>query len=172
MMEYQKEIKNKFDRNVRALTLKPNLGLGKKISTTRITNGLTCEITEGDWTIKTDMPTTMGGSATAPTPGVFGRAALGGCLATGYMIWAAHLDIQIDHVEVRIEADYEDGAFFGITDAPAGYMEVRYYVKIESAHSRQEIEDFLNIADKHSPYLDVFSRAQSCVRELELINNK
>jgi len=170
-MDSQKEIKNKFNRNVKALTLKPNLGFGKKVSTTRITNNLSCEIIEGDWKLKTDMPKQLGGSASAPTPGVFGRAALGGCLATGYMMWASYLDIVIDSLEIRIEADYEDGAMFGVSDLPAGYFEVRYDIKIKSPHSRKEIEDFLNIADKHSPYLDVFSRAQTCVRQLELINN-
>ena len=67
-MECQKEIKNKFNRNVKALTLKPALGFGRKTSTAKITNGLCCEITEGDWTLKTDMPTQIGGSARAPSP--------------------------------------------------------------------------------------------------------
>lgn len=170
-MECQKEIKNKFNRNVKALTLKPALGFGRKTSTAKITNGLCCEITEGDWTLKTDMPTQIGGSARAPSPGVFGRAALGGCLATGYMMWASNLDIVIDSLEIKIETDFDDGGMFGSSDSFAGYSEVRYSVKIMSPHSRKEIENFLNMADSHSPYLDVFARAQPCKRTLELINH-
>lgn len=170
-MDSQKEIKNKFNRNVKVLNLKPALGFGKKVSTARITNGLSCEISEGNWTLKTDMPTQIGGSASAPSPGVFGRAALGGCLATGYMMWASNLDIVIDSLEINIEVDFDDGGLFGTSDSLAGYSEVRYLVKIKSPHSHNEIEDLLNIADSHSPYLDVFSRAQPCKRKLELIND-
>ena len=102
--------------------------------------------------------------------GVLGRAALGSCLASGYMMWASSLDIVIDSLEIKIEADYDDGALFGTSDVPAGYSQVQYHVKINSPHSREEIEDFLDSADKHSPYLDVFSRAQHCKRKLKLNN--
>jgi len=169
-MESQTEIKNKFGRNVKALTLRPMLGFGKAISTIRITNGLSCEIKEGDWELKTDMPKQVGGNSSAPSPGVLGRAALGSCLASGYIMWASNLDIVIDSLEIQIEADYDDGALFGTLDVPAGYSNIQYHVKIKSPHSREEIETFLDLADKHSPYLDVFSRAQSCKRKLELNN--
>ena len=169
-MKSQEELKNKFNRNIKVLNLKPELGLGKAVSTIRITNGLTCEIKEGDWELKTDMPEQVGGLASAPTPGVLGRAALGSCLASGYMMWASNLDIVIDSLEIKIEADYDDGALFGTSDVPAGYSEVRYLVKIKSPNSKEKIEAFLDSADKHSSYLDVFSRAQLCKRKLELNN--
>jgi hypothetical protein len=44
-------------------------------------------------------------------------------------------------------------------------------VRIKSPASTDEIENLLNIGDQHSPYLDVFSRAQSCVRQVELIKS-
>lgn len=170
-MECQKEIKNKFERNIKALTLKPSLGLGKGNSTIRIINGLTCEIKEGEWELKTDMPKQLGGSGSAPTPGILGRAAFGSCLATGYMLWASKLDIVIDSLEINVQADYDDGGMFGSSNSLAGYSEVRYFVKIKSPNSQEEIEAFLNKADLHSPYLDVFSRKQSCKRTLVLIND-
>lgn len=167
----QVDIKNKFIRNKKALTLKPSLGLGTGISKTRIVNGLTCETKEGDWVFKSDMPEQMGGSATASSPGALGRAALGSCLAIGYMIWASKLDVIIDSLEVQIEADYDDGALFGSSDSPPGYMEIRYVVRIKSPASPEEIENVLNSGDKHSPYLDVFSRAQNCIRRTEIIKD-
>ena len=39
------------------------------------------------------------------------------------------------------------------------------------AGNNSKIENVLNLGDKHSPYLDVFTRAQSCVRQVELIND-
>jgi uncharacterized OsmC-like protein len=170
-MKAQEDIKNKFLRNQKALTLKPSLGLGTGVSKTRIVNGLSCETREGDWVFKADMPKQVGGSETASSPGALGRAALGSCLAIGYMLWASKLDVAIDSLEVEIQADYDDGALFDTSQAHPGYLEIRYLVRIKSPASTDEIENLLNIGDQHSPYLDVFSRAQSCVRQVELIKS-
>jgi uncharacterized OsmC-like protein len=117
------------------------------------------------------MPKQVGGFGTASTPGALGRAALGSCLAIGYMMWASKLDITIDSLEVEIQADYDDGGLFDTSDSPPGYLEIRYLVRIKSPASPNEIENLLNLGDKHSPYLDVFSRAQSCIRQVELNND-
>jgi uncharacterized OsmC-like protein len=170
-MNQQIKIKEKFERNEKALSLKPSIGLGKGISTIRITDGLQCQIKEGNWELKTDMPEQIGGTGNAPSPGILGRAAFGSCLATGYMLWASKLDISINELEIIVEADYDDGALFGTSIKPAGYKEVHYSIKISSPNSHEEIEDFLNIADRHSPYLDVFTREQTCIRKLEITNN-
>ena len=166
-MTIQDDIKNKFTRSQKALALKPTLGMGTGVSKTRIVDGLTCETKEGDWVFKTDMPKQVGGNATASSPGALGRAALGSCLAMGYMMWASKLDVPIDSLEVEVQADYDDGALFGTSENFPGYLEVRYTVKIKSPVSREEVEQVLIEGEKHSPYLDVFSRAQSCVRQLE-----
>lgn len=168
-MESQKEIKNKFERNAKALSLRPSLGLSTGVSTVRITTGLECEITEGNWQLKTDMPEQVGGKGSAPSPGVLGRAAFGSCIATGYMLWASKLDINIESLEIKVEADYDDGALFAVSNSDPGYSEVRYNVHIESSMNSSETKSFLDEADKHSPYLDVFRRAHSCKR---IIKNK
>ena len=170
-MKEQEDIKNKFIRSKKALTIKPSMGHGVGVSKTRIVNGLACETREGDWLFKTDMPKQVGGNESASTPGALGRAALGSCLAIGYMLWASKLDVAIDYLEVQIEADYDDGGLFGTSDAPPGYLEVRYNVKIKSPATPDEIEHVLNLGDEHSPYLDVFSRAQRCIRSTEIIND-
>jgi uncharacterized OsmC-like protein len=169
-MKEQEVIKTKFNRTQKALSLKPTLGLGIGISKTRIINGLSCESREGEYVFYTDMPSQVGGNGKGPTPGVLGRAALGSCLAMGYMMWASRLDVIIDSLEVQIEADYDDGALFGTSDAVPGYSEIRYIVKIKSPASKKVIENVLNQGDNHSPYLDVFSRAQKCIRKIELEN--
>ena len=170
-MNSQKEIKNKFERNAKALTLKPNLGLGTGVSVTRIVDGLTCEVKEGDWAFKTDMPTQVGGTGNGPSPGALGRAALGSCLATSYMLWASKMDVTINGLEIKIEADYDDGGLFASSDSFPGYSEVRYQIKIQSPDSPFKIYRFLEKAEKHNPYLDIFRRAQSCKRVVELNYN-
>jgi uncharacterized OsmC-like protein len=107
-----------------------------------------------------------------PTPGVYGRAALGSCLAIGYMMRAAKFDVSIKSLNVEVHADYDDGALFGTIDVPPGYLEVRYIVTIESDSPEERILNLLDEADKHSPYLDVFNRGQECSREVRIISFK
>jgi uncharacterized OsmC-like protein len=115
------------------------------------------------------MPKMVGGAASGPTPGVYGRAALGSCLAIGYMLYAAKLGVEIRSVEVEIQADYDDGAMFGVTEGWPGYSEVRYAVTVESPATEAEVQRVIDEGDRHSPYLDVFSRAQVCRRTLRVI---
>src|SRR6266700_3805502 len=107
-MQANEKIKSAFARVSGALTQRPAFGLGTGISKASIKDGLTCEIREGNWTMVADMPEQAGGNAAGPSPGVYGRAALGSCLAIGYMLWAAAKDIPIAGLEVEIEADFDD----------------------------------------------------------------
>ena len=171
MLEIEK-IKLAVERNTKALSLKPSLGLGTGVSKTRIKNGLTCEIEEGSWKFLADMPESVGGNAQGPTPGVYGRAALGSCLAIGYMMMAAKMNIPVLSLEVEVQADYDDGALLGTADVAPGYAEVRYLVTIESEAAEEDILTMINDADHHSPYLDVFSRGQNCKRDVHIISPK
>ena len=171
-MSETEKIKTALERSIKALTLKPSLGLGTGKSKTRVKNGLTCEIQEGNWKFVTDMPESVGGNAQGPTPGVLGRAAFGSCLAIGYMMKAAMMNIAVNALEVEVEADYDDGALLGTSNVAPGYLEVRYTVTIESDASEGHILKMIEDADEHSPYLDVFSRGQNCKREVHIISPK
>ena len=171
-MTSQEKIKEAVSRSTKALSLKPSLGLGTGISKTKITNGLSCEITEGNYKLIADMPESVGGNATGPTPGVYGRAAFGSCLAIAYMLKASAMNIIINSLQVDVQADYDDGALFGISSAPPGYLEVRYTVTVESDAAEEQILQMLDLADKHSPYLDVFAREQKCTRDVRIISSK
>ena len=164
------KIRTAFERCAKALSLRPSLGRSTGVSRARIRQGLTCEIEEGPWKLQADMPTQAGGDAAAPTPGVFGRAAFGSCLAIGYMMQAAKLGVPIAALEVEIQADYDDGALFGVSDSPAGYLEVRYRVTVESSAPESEVLRVLDEGDEHSPYLDVFRRAQACTRSVRIVS--
>ncbi len=173
MSENQK-IKSAIERTKKALSLKPGLGKATRTSKVRITNGLTCEIQEDNWKLMADMPGAAGGDGSAPTPGVYGRAAFGSCLAIGYMMKAAEMEIPVNKIEVEVEADFDDGALFGTADKniPPGYLEIRYTVNIESDATEEEIIRMLDSGDEHSPYLDIFSRPQKCIRKVNIVSAK
>jgi uncharacterized OsmC-like protein len=172
-MVANEKIRSGFRRVATALAQRPAFGHGTNCSTASIRDGLTCEVREGDWTFIADMPEQAGGNGAGPTPGVYGRAALGSCLAIGYMMKAAVMDIPVASLEVQVQADYDDGALFGTAPGvPPGYLEVRYTVTIDSTAAGELILKMLDEADRHSPYLDVFSRAQRCSRTVNIVTHK
>jgi uncharacterized OsmC-like protein len=172
-MSKDEKIRSGFRRVAAAFTQRPAFGHGTGISKASIRDGLTCEVREGNWAFILDMPEQAGGNGTGPTPGVYGRAALGSCLAIGYMMRAAMMNISIASLEVEIQADYDDGALFGTAPGiPPGYLDVRYIVSIDSDAPEEKIMEMLDEADRHSPYLDVFSRPQRCSRYVKLITHK
>ena len=164
-----KDIKTAFERSVKALTLRPSIGRGTSATTVRITEGLACEIISGRWKLVADMTASSGGTATAPTPGVYGRAALGSCLAIGYQMRAAAAGVPIRSLEVVVEGDYDEGGLYGVGDVPAGYLAVRYTVTIESSAPEAEVRRVVEEADAHSPWLDVFASAKSVARTLHIV---
>ena len=157
------------ERNARTLTLKPSRGHLTGVTKARIVGGVRCEIEEGVWKLAADMPVKAGGDGTAPSPGMLGRGALASCLAIGITIWAARLGIPIDALEVEVQADFDARGELGVgKHIPPGYQEVRYLVSIDSPASEDALFDLLETAERHSPYLDVFSRGQTMQRVLRL----
>ena len=71
-------------------------------------------------------------------------------------------------LEIELQADYDDGAIYGIGAALPGYSEVRYVVTVESSAPEADVLRVLDEGDAHSPYLDVFRRAQKCTRDVHL----
>ncbi len=85
------KIRTAFERNVQALTRRPSTGQKTSVTRVRVRDGLKCDIEDGPWKLTADMKKGVGGNEEGPEPGVLGRAALGSCLAIGYVMWAAKL---------------------------------------------------------------------------------
>jgi len=83
-------------------------------------------------------------------------------------MWAARLGIPVDAVEVEVQADFDARGELGVGDALPGYREVRRVVSIDSPAPEADLRELVETAERHSPYLDVFGRAQSMRRVLRL----
>ena len=162
------KIKTAFIKGNKVFTLKPERGKVTALSRTIAKDGLTCEVNEGDWKFKVDLPESAGGNNQGPTPGVFGRAAFGSCLAITYLMYASHRDITIHELSVDVEADYDDAILFGVGDGPAGYSELRYTVNIVTDADEETITNLINESEKASTYLDVFRDPQKVNRTINL----
>jgi uncharacterized OsmC-like protein len=130
--------------------------------------GLKCEVQDGPWTLTADLDEKSGGGNEAPSPGVYGRAALGSCMAMTYALWAAKLGVELESIEVVVDADFDAGALYGIGNAPPGYTGVRCSVHVRTRASEDEVHRVLDEADRHSPYVDVFSRDQCVTRSVTI----
>ncbi len=162
-------IRKAFERCAKALSVRPSLGRSTSVSRTRIRQGLVCEIEEGAWKLTADLPRQFGGTASAPTPGAFSRAALGSGLAVGYMLHAAKLRVPIASLEVEVQADYDTGVMFGVGRKKPGYQEVRYTVTVESTATEEDVRRVIDEGDAYSPYLKVFTAPQLCRRTVRIV---
>jgi uncharacterized OsmC-like protein len=161
-------IRTAFERNSKAVSLRA--GVGQKTVTTRVrvVDGLRCEIEEGRWTVVADASEKSGGTAGGPDPGVLGRAALGSCLAMGYVMWAAHLEVPLDSVSVELESDFDSRGQYGLEGVPPGHSEIRYLVRIESSAPEADVRRVVESADAASMFRDDFANPRKLERRIEI----
>ena len=159
-----------FERNAKAVSLRPGLGQGTATTVARLRPGLTCEVEEGPWKLTVGMGEKSGGSNAGPNPGVLGRGALATCVAIGYAMWAAHLKVPVTSLQVEVQADYDRRGELGVDPAvPPGYTQVRYIVTVESPAPEADVMRWIETADRYSSYRDVFARAHDIRREVRFI---
>lgn len=170
-MSQDERIRTAFERNARALHLRPGFGCGTAVTTARRVEGLTFEVTEGQWTMTVDMGEKSGGNGRGPNPGVYGRAALASCLAVGYGMWSAYRGVPLTRLEVEVQADYDSRSDLGVDDVPPGYEEMRYVVTVESPEPEDRVRALLDEADSHSAYLALFRDPQTVRREVRIVGS-
>lgn len=168
-MADSRKIREITERNIKLLALKTDRGHLTRVTTARIEDGLRCVIEDGPWKLAADMPVKAGGDETAPTPGTLGRGALASCIAIGIAAWAARRDVPINGVQVEVQADFDARGELGMDDRiPAGYKAIRYVVTIDSPASADVVAELVETAERYSPYVNVFARAQSMTRVVRL----
>jgi uncharacterized OsmC-like protein len=153
-------IKQVHDRAIQALKLKPSIGRGTSVTTSRLVDGLACDITRGDWKLRADLSPAEGGDGSGPSPSVYGEGALAACLTMGLAIAAARRGIEIVELSVEVAADWDIQGMYGLGDnIPPGYTKLRIAVDLDSGASPAEAEKLLADVVRNSPWMDVYRRA-------------
>lgn len=137
----------------------------------RLADGLRVEVDgPGGEQLVTDMPRSIGGGASAPSPGWYLRAAAASCVASLIGIRAAMtgLDLPADTVTVTVDSESDDRGILGLDDdTPAGALSMRVSVSLtEVSIDRATFEDVVHWAVEHCPVTDSVKR--SVPIELEL----
>ena len=168
-MTEPRPLKQVFEQMIQTIRTNPEDGKGTATTTVRIRSGVTCDIEDGHWKLVADEMPGDGGAGLGPDPGVFGRAALGTCLAMGYVQWAAYLGVPLDSVSVTVEADYDARGMLGVDDSisPA-WSAVRYIVDIASPAGEEAVRKVVDQADRRSPLLADFRHPLAITRELRI----
>lgn len=167
-MSDPKNLKEVYERNAKAIKLRPSAGKSTGKSKITVRDGTTCTIEGSGWKLISDIGEEAGGHNAGPGPGVFERAALGSCLAMGYSQQAAVMGIPIDAIEVEIETDFDARGMFGIDNQPPGFTKIRYTVNIKSPATEAEVQNVIDMADKCSPVRDDFTRPMPMERKVNI----
>ena len=163
------DFKTIFERNQKALRLRPAVGQGTATTTVKVRSGMTCDIEDGQWKLVADESPGDGGAGLGPDPGVFTRAGLGSCLAIGYVMTAAIMDVPLDSVEVIVEADYDARGMYDVDmSVSPGWTGVRYRTLISSPAPAQRVRELVEFADAHSSVLDIIRRAVPVTGEVKI----
>ncbi|MDH3606078.1 MAG: OsmC family protein [Acidimicrobiia bacterium] len=119
----------------------------------------------------TDMPESVGGGDSAPSPGWMMRAAIASCEATLIAMRAAHLGIDLTQLEVTVDSESDDRGILGMDDdILAGPLWARIGVKIAAnGSSAEELQEIVAWADQHCPVSDSLQRAIPTTVEVEIL---
>lgn len=102
-----------------------------------------------------DEPPHLLGENTAPNPSESVLAALGACLAVGYMANASQRGINLTEISVEMEGDIDVSAVWGLGDTPdgkvAGFTSVRVKAHLVGNATREELADIIEKANRWSP---------------------
>ena len=127
----------------------------------RVESGLVVTVTgPGGESLTTDMPAGIGGTAIAPSPGWFLRAAAASCVASLIAIRAAATSIKIGSVEVEVDSESDDRGILGLDQAiPAGALSTKVMVSIDAPDvERVDLEALAAWAIAHCPVTDTIAR--------------
>lgn len=129
-----------------------------------LSDGLRVEVSgPGGEGTRTDMPSGIGGSASAPSPGWYLRAAAASCVAALIGIRASTLgiDLPAGSVEVTVDSESDDRGILGIDDAiPAGALSMKVSVAFGSSPAEPDaLAALARWALDHCPVTDTVRRS-------------
>ncbi len=160
-MASSEHIASTWNRINVAFEKKPDAGLNTTKCKARLTDGLQCNITEGDTTALVDFATVLGGDGAAPGPGFFGRTSLVSCVAMGIKLSAARADVPIEAIDVELDMDWDSRGLLGMSGAPVATTGMRLCIHVESPAPTEAVEAAVDEALKNSPWLHTFKDAQT-----------
>lgn len=172
-MSTQTHIRESLEGVIGYYTQNPSDALSQdKEAVAVVEDGLRVRATGPDGqTLVCDMPTALGGGATAPTPGWTMRAALANCEAVTIALRAAQLGIELKTLEVRVGSLSDDRGMLGMDDSkPAGPLNMKVSIRIGAdGVTSDKLHEIIEWAEKHSPVGEPITRVVPIEYAVEII---
>jgi uncharacterized OsmC-like protein len=132
--------------------------------------GLRCRVEGPRGDLTTDMAKSVGGGATAPTPGWLLRAALASCDATTVAIEAAREGVELTDLEVTVDSESDFRGILGVDDSVhPGPLRIRVRIQLAATNATEDqLREIVQRAESRSPVRDVVARAMNMTTEIAI----
>jgi uncharacterized OsmC-like protein len=147
----------------------PEMAVGTDAAATAVREeGLRFRVDGPQGAITTDMSESVGGAASAPTPGWLMRAALAACDATTVAMEAARGGIELSNLTVSVESDTDFRGVLGVDGSHhPGPLAVRVRIELAAAGaSEEQLREIVRRAEARSPVRDALEREISMSTEV------
>jgi uncharacterized OsmC-like protein len=146
----------------------PDKGAGTDAAATATREeGLRFRVAGPNGEIVSDMSKSVGGGATAPSPGWLMRAALASCDATTVAMEAARDGIELTDLTVTVDSETDFRGVLGVDDVPPGPRTVRVRIEVAAANATEDqLREIVRRAESRSPVRDALARELSMSTEV------
>jgi uncharacterized OsmC-like protein len=124
---------------------------------------------DGPWaSLTSDMAESVGGGASAPTPGWLLRAALAACDATLVEMEAARDGIELTDLQVSVESESDFRGILGVDPSvQPGPLSMQVTIRLAAADATDEqLREIVKRAEARSPVRDALARDVSMTTEV------
>jgi len=130
--------------------------------------GLRIRVEGPNGALSTDMSKSVGGDASAPTPGWLLRAALASCDATLVAMEAARDGVELTDLTVSVESDSDFRGVLGVDDSiNPGPLAVRVRIELAAEGATEDqLREIVRRAESYSPVRDAVVREVSMATEI------
>lgn len=162
-------IRSAIEAASRHLTEHPDAAAGTDAAATAVLEeGLRFRVEGPKGAVTTDMSTSVGGGASAPTPAWLMRAGLASCDASLVAMEAARDGVELTDLTVTVESDSDFRGVLGVDDSiGAGPLAVRVRIELAAADtSEEQLREIVRRAELRSPVRDALAREVSMTSDV------
>jgi uncharacterized OsmC-like protein len=162
-------IRNAIETASGKLAEHPEMAVGTDAAATAVREeGLRFRVDGPNGAITTDMSESVGGAASAPTPGWLMRAALAACDATTVAMEAARDGIELNELSVSVESETDFRGVLGVNGGPnPGPLAIRVRIELTAPEATEDqLREIVKRAEAHSPVRDALEREMSMTTEI------
>jgi uncharacterized OsmC-like protein len=162
-------IRSAIEGASRHLTEHPDAAVDTDAAATAVhEEGLRFRVEGPKGSLTSDMSTSVGGGATAPTPAWLLRAALASCDASLVAMEAARDGVELTHLEVTVDSDSDFRGILGVDDSvDPGPLKLRVRIQLAASKATEDqLRAIVERAESRSPVRDVVARGIPMTTEI------